>query len=104
MNLMSLVTGDPIAMVAQEVGSRFIHSLMPSNAPKFLDSFKESEENRKLSLSDFDLSQIEEKSLTLMRETAMERGMNSLEVEINGQRYLMGIQDFSFVPVVKAQS
>lgn len=104
MNLISLFSGDIVATATQEIGSRFIHSLMSSNVPKFLDNLKQAEENRKLSIADFDLSQIEEKSLTLMRETAMARGMESLEVEINGQRYLMEVKDFSFVPILKAQS
>lgn len=102
MGLVGLLAGDLVSSAASIAADQFISKLMPSQAPQFLEALKNvrAEENYKLSLEDLDLSRDEELALVEMRENAMDKGIESMELEINGSRYLMEVGSFSFVPQV----
>lgn len=102
MNLVGLLAGDVVSSAASVVASQFIDKLMPSKAPEFLEKLKliQEQEANKLSLEDLDLSRQEEMALIEIREDAMSKGIESMEVEINGSRYVMEVGAFSFVPQV----
>lgn len=100
MNVAGLLAGNIVGAVAEGVADKFIKNLMPSNAPRFLDALKQTRGDDKLGLNDLDLSREEELSLMEMRNSAQQKGIASLEVEINGKRYVMDTKDVSFVPMV----
>lgn len=100
MNVVGLLAGNLVGGAAEGIADKFIKNLMPPNAPKFLDALKQHRGDDKLGINDLDLSREEELSLMEMRNSAQQKGMASLEVEINGKRYLMDTKDVSFVPMV----
>ena len=100
MNVVALLAGNLIGGTAEGIADKFIKKLMPSNAPRFLDALKQYRGEDKLGLNDVDLSREEEQSLIEMRNMAQQKGIENLEVEINGKRYLMDTKDVSFVPMV----
>ncbi|MDD9897776.1 MAG: hypothetical protein OXU45_02125 [Candidatus Melainabacteria bacterium] len=102
MNLVGLLAGDLVSNAASVVADKFIDKLMPSKAPEFLEKLKlvQEQEAHKLSLEDLELSREEEMALIEMREDAMTKGIESMEIEINGSRYVMEVGAFSFVPQV----
>ncbi len=100
MNVVGLLAGNIVGGAAEGIADKFIKNLMPSNAPRFLDALKEYRGNDKLGINDLDLSREEEQSILEMRNTAQQKGIANLEIEINGKRYLMDTRDVSFVPMV----
>lgn len=106
MNVLGLMAGDIVGTVGTEIASRVINKLMPSNAPKFLDAFKEKTFNdtQKLSIDDMNLSREEEVALAEMRDYAASKGMSSLEVEIQGKHYQLNTKDMSLVPVLSSSN
>lgn len=99
---MGLLAGDIVSSAAGLVADRFIDKLMPAKAPEFLEALQkvQTEDNQKLSLQDLDLDRDDELALIEMRDHAMNRGIESMEIEIDGNRYLMEVSNFSFVPRV----
>ena len=100
MNIASLLAGNLIGTTLDGVADRFINNLTPSKTPKFLDTFKQFGTQDRLKIEDLDLNREEEARLMEMRSSAQQKGIKNLEVEINGNRYLMNTQDLSFVPIV----
>ncbi len=101
MNVLGLMAGNLVAGATEGIASKFIKDIMPANGPKFLDAFKEARgASDRLRLDDLDLSREEELSLMQTVNSAQQKGIENLEVEINGQRYMMDTKDVSFVPMV----
>lgn len=99
MNLVGLLAGDIVGNVTTELTSKFIDKMMPAQTSRFLDIFKKTAENQKLTLTDFNLSQEEATTIIEMREFALNKGLDSIELEIDGKRYELNTQDFTFAPV-----
>lgn len=99
MNIVGMLAGEPAGMLAGKLAMPLLNKLMPSKGAKFLDAFQ-SANAEKFTLDDFPLS--EEDRLTLMqtREFAMERGIEDVEVEIDGKQFKLNAKDFTFVPMV----
>ena len=97
MNISGLLVGS-VGEIAQDVGIQFIQKLMPNNSPKFLDKLKEVESHERLSLNDLELDPSQLQSIMELRDIAIEEGLESIEVQINGQSYLMQTADLSLVP------
>ena len=100
MNVASLLAGNLVGATLESVAAKFINNVAPAKAPKFLDTLKQIGTQDRLGLDDLDLSREEEVSLMEMRTSAQQKGIENLEVEINGKRYLMDTKDASFVPMV----
>ncbi len=99
MNIVSMLAGEPAGMLAEKLATPLLNKLMPSTSSNFLDAFNNAHKE-KLSLDDFPLSDEDRLTLTQTREFAMERGLDSIEVEIDGKAYKLNTEDFSFTPMV----
>lgn len=100
MNVAGLLAGNLVGTALETVAGKFINSLAPSSAPRFLETLKQAGSQDRLTINDLDLSREEEISLMEMRTSAQQKGIENLEIEINGKRYLMDTKDISFVPMV----
>ncbi len=100
MNLINLAVGDLAGTAINAVAKEFIKKVAPDFNSKFLDLFNQSSVNENLSLEDFDLNMQEEQELINIRDMALDRGLENIEVEVQGQRYKLQTKDFSFIPLV----
>lgn len=102
MNLISLLAGDLVGGLSSELTNGFIDKIMPSNISqnKFLDAFKNSfEQNDELKLADLNLGPKTEKQIMEIRDLAMNKGLDKIEVEINGDLFELNTKELTLRPI-----
>ncbi|MEY3369665.1 MAG: hypothetical protein RLZZ361_335, partial [Cyanobacteriota bacterium] len=76
--------------------------IMPNHLgqTKFLDAFKESfQERQDLKLEDLNLGAKTEQQIMDIRDLAMNKGLDKVEVEINGNLFELNTKDLTLRPV-----
>lgn len=102
MNLISLLAGDLVGGLSSELTNGFIDKIMPTNISqsKFLDAFRNSfQQNDNLKLADLNLGPKTEKQIMDIRDLAMNKGLDKIEVEINGDLFELNTKELTLRPI-----
>lgn len=98
MDVRNLIPESLIGKVGAKLVGSVVGKLMPSKSKDFASVMDGSQKSKSLSLEDFELSAQERQELEEMRQFAALKGVESLQVEIDGRTYNMTTQDGSLVP------
>lgn len=102
MNIIGLLAGDLVSGISSEITNGFIDKIMPSHLgqTKFLDAFRDSLQGRQdLKLADLNLGAKTEKQIMDIRDLAMNKGLEKIEVDINGDLFELNTKDLTLRPV-----
>jgi len=102
MNLIGVLAGNLMGGISSELTNGFIEKIIPSHngQTKFLDAFKESfQKTEQLTLSDLNLGPKTEQQIMDIRDLAMNKGLESIEVEINGDLFELNTKDLTLRPM-----
>jgi hypothetical protein len=102
MNLIGLLTGNIVGGISSEITNGFIEKIIPNHLgqTKFLDAFRDNLQNsEQLKLSDLQLGSKTEQQIMDIRDLAMNKGLASIEVEINGELFELNTKDLTLRPI-----
>jgi hypothetical protein len=102
MNLIGLLAGNMMGGISSEITNGFIEKIIPNHngQTKFLDAFRNSFQNtEQLTLADLNLGAKTEQQIMDIRDLAMNKGLESIEVEINGDLYQLNTRDLTLRPM-----
>ncbi|MCE2928651.1 MAG: hypothetical protein LW817_03355 [Candidatus Caenarcaniphilales bacterium] len=100
MNVLSMLAGDIIGTLGNHFASNLMQQISPLANSGFMNILQ-SKETSSLKISDLNLSNDELQDVLELRKLAVDNGLDSIEIEIHGQRYDMKTEDLSIVPVVE---
>lgn len=100
MNVASLFVGDILGEIGTKTASHLIQSVLKNNS-NFSSIFNNLQNSSSaVQVEDLDLSKNEMLELNKIRELAMERGLENMEIMIEGSKFNFDIKDNTLTAVI----